>query len=187
MALLVEFPDGIQNVLERVASPKRFIARNATLFEQGAKGFFIDWRSAFESAMSVRTTRAWGHSCSASSIGISGRTPEPAASSVAAWTRPPFGAAPPFDPEIMRELKETLDLDKRIRVVSIDGGGLYGLTQAIWLRKLCEQDPEFLKPHDDVRYFFAGTSSGNARPRRWSSGPDRASSRLRPRRCADRW
>ncbi|HEY8209168.1 MAG TPA: patatin-like phospholipase family protein, partial [Myxococcaceae bacterium] len=47
---------------------------------------------------------------------------------------------------------------QRIRILSIDGAGLYGLTAAIWLRRLCEADERFLSG-DDVQ-LFAGTSSG---------------------------
>ncbi len=46
----------------------------------------------------------------------------------------------------------------RIRILSIDGGGIYGLASAIWLRRLCETNPRFLAG-DDVS-LFAGTSSG---------------------------
>jgi len=46
----------------------------------------------------------------------------------------------------------------RIRVLSMDGGGIYGLTGAYWLRQLCEQDPKFLDP--DCIHLFAGCSSG---------------------------
>jgi hypothetical protein len=45
-----------------------------------------------------------------------------------------------------------------IKVLSIDGGGIYGLTAALWLRKLCEADPDFLSG-DDVD-LFVGCSSG---------------------------
>lgn len=47
---------------------------------------------------------------------------------------------------------------RRIRILSLDGGGIYGLTGAIWLRRLCEGNPRFLDGQDiDV---FAGCSSG---------------------------
>src|SRR5690349_4184758 len=44
------------------------------------------------------------------------------------------------------------------RILTIDGGGIYGLLSAVWLRKLCEQDPSFLR--DDQIDLFAGVSSG---------------------------
>jgi Patatin-like phospholipase len=44
------------------------------------------------------------------------------------------------------------------RVLAMDGGGLYGLTTALWLKQLCQGSDSFL--HDrDVR-LFAGTSAG---------------------------
>jgi hypothetical protein len=43
-------------------------------------------------------------------------------------------------------------------VLAIDGGGIYGLTSARWLRRLCEQEPSFLSG-EDVQ-LFAGCSSG---------------------------
>lgn len=46
----------------------------------------------------------------------------------------------------------------RIRILSIDGGGIYGLAGAIWLRRLCEREPLFLGGKDVQ--LFAGTSSG---------------------------
>ncbi len=46
----------------------------------------------------------------------------------------------------------------RRRVLSIDGAGIYGLTSARWLRRLCEQEPSFLNGEDV--YLFAGCSSG---------------------------
>ncbi|HEY8208102.1 MAG TPA: patatin-like phospholipase family protein [Myxococcaceae bacterium] len=46
----------------------------------------------------------------------------------------------------------------RLRILSIDGAGLYGLTAAIWLRRLCEAEPTFLDGTDV--HLFAGTSSG---------------------------
>jgi hypothetical protein len=50
------------------------------------------------------------------------------------------------------------DRDHIHRILSLDGGGLYGLTSALWLRQLCEQDPEFLRT-GDVQ-LFAGCSAG---------------------------
>lgn len=45
-----------------------------------------------------------------------------------------------------------------IRVLSLDGGGIYGLTAALWLRRLCEADTHFLSGKDvDL---FVGCSSG---------------------------
>jgi patatin-like phospholipase len=44
------------------------------------------------------------------------------------------------------------------RILSLDGGGLYGLTSALWLRQLCEQDEKFLSEGDvDL---LAGCSAG---------------------------
>src|SRR5690242_19279812 len=49
-----------------------------------------------------------------------------------------------------------------IRIVSIDGGGIYGLTSATWMRQLCERDPNFLKPTGPGAQIplLAGISSG---------------------------
>ena len=51
---------------------------------------------------------------------------------------------------------------ERIRILSLDGGGIYGLTSALLLRKLCERDCKFLTASDTDQTFhmFAGTSSG---------------------------
>lgn len=59
----------------------------------------------------------------------------------------------------MVDVSRTLSKDhQRIRVLSLDGGGIYGLIGAIWLRKLCEGNPRFLDGNDvDL---FAGCSSG---------------------------
>lgn len=46
----------------------------------------------------------------------------------------------------------------RRRILSIDGGGIYGLTSARWLRMLCERDRSFLDGKDI--FLFAGCSSG---------------------------
>jgi hypothetical protein len=46
----------------------------------------------------------------------------------------------------------------RIRVLAIDGGGIYGLATALWLRRLCERNGYFLDGHDVA--LFAGTSAG---------------------------
>ena len=44
------------------------------------------------------------------------------------------------------------------RGLSLDGGGIYGLTTAILLRQLCDDNPDFLTPNNvDL---FAGTSAG---------------------------
>ena len=50
------------------------------------------------------------------------------------------------------------DRDHIHRILSLDGGGLYGLTSALWLRQLCEQDPKFLRA-GSVQ-LFAGCSAG---------------------------
>lgn len=51
---------------------------------------------------------------------------------------------------------------EHIRILSLDGGGIYGLTSALLLRKLCERDTKFLTASRDDQTFhmFAGTSSG---------------------------
>lgn len=48
--------------------------------------------------------------------------------------------------------------NKPIRALSLDGGGIYGLTTAILLRQLCEQDEEFLSKNQIS--LFSGTSAG---------------------------
>jgi hypothetical protein len=48
--------------------------------------------------------------------------------------------------------------DETRRILAMDGGGLYGLTTALWLKKLCERNESFLK-EDDV-FLFAGCSAG---------------------------
>lgn len=63
--------------------------------------------------------------------------------------------------ELLRTLKDFYDNDGRTPfVLSLDGGGIYGLTEAIWLRKLCEAVPGFLTP-GQVR-IIAGCSAGAA-------------------------
>jgi len=47
---------------------------------------------------------------------------------------------------------------RRYRILSIDGGGIYGLVSVLWLRKLCEQDEKFLSGNDI--HLFAGISAG---------------------------
>jgi patatin-like phospholipase len=44
------------------------------------------------------------------------------------------------------------------RILTMDGGGLYGLTSALWLRQLCEGDERFLAP-GNVQ-LFGGCSAG---------------------------
>lgn len=48
--------------------------------------------------------------------------------------------------------------NKPIRALSLDGGGIYGLTTALLLKQLCEKDKDFLK--EDQVYIFSGTSAG---------------------------
>lgn len=48
-----------------------------------------------------------------------------------------------------------------LRVLSIDGAGIYGYVGARWLRQLSERVPNFLAPDDEHRIaLFAGISSG---------------------------
>ena len=50
---------------------------------------------------------------------------------------------------------------RHVRILSLDGGGLYGLTGAILLRKLAERHPRFLRMRTEgVYHMFAGCSSG---------------------------
>lgn len=47
------------------------------------------------------------------------------------------------------------------RILTQDGGGLYGLTSALWLKQLCEADPEFLEPGTSGEaQLFSGCSAG---------------------------
>jgi hypothetical protein len=46
-----------------------------------------------------------------------------------------------------------------IRIVAVDGGGIYGMASATWLRQLCERDANFLDPATQ-RPLLAGISSG---------------------------
>jgi hypothetical protein len=63
--------------------------------------------------------------------------------------------------EILKILNGFYDGDGRTPfVLSLDGGGIYGLTEAIWLRQLCEAVPGFLVP-GQVRV-LAGCSAGAA-------------------------
>lgn len=56
------------------------------------------------------------------------------------------------------EFETIVDLPKPYRILSMDGGGIYGLFTALMLRKLCERDKTFLK--GDQITLFAGTSAG---------------------------
>ncbi len=47
---------------------------------------------------------------------------------------------------------------EKIRVLSMDGGGIYGYIMALMLRRLCEKDEDFLS--GDQVWLFAGTSAG---------------------------
>jgi len=59
--------------------------------------------------------------------------------------------------DIQTILKKTLSAEP-IRIVAIDGGGIYGLASATWIRQLCLKDTKFLTP--DQAPLFAGISSG---------------------------
>lgn len=60
-----------------------------------------------------------------------------------------------FERDNLREIDKE---DIPYRVLSMAGGGIYGLFTATMLRKLCEKDETFLK--DDQITVFAGTSAG---------------------------
>src|SRR5262249_52733836 len=49
-----------------------------------------------------------------------------------------------------------------IYILSLDGGGIYGLTQALWLERICLEDPPVLDTTltGAPRHCFSGTSSG---------------------------
>ncbi len=47
---------------------------------------------------------------------------------------------------------------RRVRILSLDGAGIYGLAEALLLRGLCQRDPDFLKP--GTVDLFTGTSAG---------------------------
>ena len=47
---------------------------------------------------------------------------------------------------------------EKLRILSLDGGGLYGLTQALWLQQLCERNERFLEP-GEIQY-YGGASAG---------------------------
>lgn len=49
-----------------------------------------------------------------------------------------------------REMAKDRPVPKRCRILNIDGGGIYGYTAALWLRELCERDPEFLEDFLDL-------------------------------------
>lgn len=53
-------------------------------------------------------------------------------------------------------------LPKKIRILSMDGGGIYGYITALMLRRLCEENEDFLNPEseDGSVWLFAGTSAG---------------------------
>jgi hypothetical protein len=56
--------------------------------------------------------------------------------------------------------RELAAVPKRFRILSLDGGGIYGLVNAIWLRRLCESDPLFLSQDHEKIHLLAGISSG---------------------------
>jgi len=67
-------------------------------------------------------------------------------------------SAAKLSPSEEKLAKPIADLDPPYRVLSMDGGGIYGTFTAIMLRKLCERDEKFLV--DDQITMFAGTSAG---------------------------
>lgn len=91
------------------------------------------------------------------------RTPAKRAPAKRSRKKAPAKKAPPIpmsgiDPEALRD---KLRNAKRIRVISIDGGGLYGLFAGIWLNQMCRANPSFLGlDEDEDVHFFAGTSAG---------------------------
>ncbi len=56
------------------------------------------------------------------------------------------------------KFEQIVGLPKPYRVLSMDGGGIYGLFTALMLKKLCERDKTFLKGSQIT--LFAGTSAG---------------------------
>lgn len=63
--------------------------------------------------------------------------------------------------DVLETLNGFYDADGRTPfVLSLDGGGIYGLTEAIWLRQLCEAVPGFLVPGQ--ARILAGCSAGAA-------------------------
>jgi len=50
------------------------------------------------------------------------------------------------------------DQDPPYRILSMDGGGIYGVFTALMLGALCKKDPDFLR--NDQITLFAGTSAG---------------------------
>ena len=59
----------------------------------------------------------------------------------------------------VEELLST-DSSHTIRVISMDGGGIYGLATADLLKQLCQRDDSFLQKDEMPFYVFAGTSAG---------------------------
>ena len=55
--------------------------------------------------------------------------------------------------------EDALDADEPLRILSIDGGGIYGLSGALLLRRLCEKNEEFLSEGKQV-HLLSGCSSG---------------------------
>ena len=72
----------------------------------------------------------------------------------------------PLDSNMSDEAKTNVQLKKEkeegsgkiIRILSLDGGGIYGLFTVLMLKELCMKNEDFLKG-DDV-HLFAGTSAG---------------------------
>ncbi len=57
-----------------------------------------------------------------------------------------------------RRLRKQIDTTADMCFLSLDGGGIYGLCAALWLKALCQRNEHFLS-RDGID-LFAGTSAG---------------------------